>query len=150
MSASTEQLDELLTYCTDFAKLLLKDVGDFYPFGAVIGSDGKLTTVGGLDGSERPAPQDIYCLLVDRFKARALDGSIIAAALAANVDIPSKFKPPTPDGIRISLESSIFSRFIYIPYSVKKRGIFTKSFSVTFFEPISVEINHSFFVGSNA
>lgn len=37
MSVPPEKLHELLTYCMDFAKTMLNDSGDFYPFGAVLG-----------------------------------------------------------------------------------------------------------------
>lgn len=34
MGVSAQQLHELLTYCIDFARTMLEDSGEFYPFGA--------------------------------------------------------------------------------------------------------------------
>ena len=127
---------------------MLNDSGEFYPFGAVLGNDGKVKAVGGYDGNEHPNPQDIYRLLGEGFVASARDGSIEAAALAANVNIPVEYSPPTPDGLRVHLESTDFSRFIYVPYRISKQGLFKKSIKAEFFEPIAVQIQPTIFVGA--
>ena len=145
MTASPEKLHELLTYCIDFGKTMLNDSGDFYPFGATLSPDGQVAAVGGYDGTDKPAPQDIYRLLGEAFASGAADGSLVAAALAANVSIPTEYNAPVPDGLRVHLESKDFSRFIYIPYAVKKQGLFKKSFSVTLFEPIAVQVGPTMF-----
>jgi hypothetical protein len=151
MSVPPEKLHELLTYCIDFAKTMLNDSGDFYPFGAVLGKNSEIKAVGGYDGNEHPNPQDIYRLLGEGFIASAKDGSILAAALAANVNIPADYSAPVPDGLRVHLESTGYSRFIYIPYRVTKQGFFKKSCVAEFFEPFSVETHPAFFSGqSNA
>jgi hypothetical protein len=148
MTASPDQLHALLTYCIDFAKTMLSDSGEFYPFGANLGQDGQVRAVGGYDGNERPNPQDIYRLLGESFVSNAREGSITAAALAANVNIPAEYSPPVPDGLRVHLESADLSRFVYVPYRVTKRGLFKKKFEVEFFNPIPVETPPSIFTGA--
>ena len=150
MTATPEKLHELLTYCIDFGKTMLTNSGDFHPFGATLGPDGKVTAVGGHNGEERPAPQDLYRLLGEAFTSSASEGSISAAALAANVNIPNEYESPSRDGIRVLLESKDFSRFVYIPYSIKKQGIFKKSNLVTLFEPFSVQLGPGIFKSANA
>lgn len=145
MIATPEKLHELLTYCIDFAKIMLNDSGEFYPFGATLDSNGTVQAIGGYDGNERPLSHDIYRLLGEAFCANARDGSIAAAALAANVNIPAEYEPPAPDGLRVHLESHEFARFVYVPYVVTKQGFFKKTRHVEFFEPIAVEINPAFF-----
>lgn len=147
MSVAPEKLHELLTYCMEFAKVMLTDSGEFYPFGAVVGLDEEVKAVGGYDGNEHPRSQDIYRLLFESFVASATEESISAAALAANVDIPAEYSPPAPDGLRVHLECAGFSRFIYVPYQVTKQGMFKKARKVEFFEPIAVQISPSIFVG---
>ena len=105
--------------------------------------------VGGYDGNERPKSQDIYRLLFESFVAGASDGSVAAAALAANVGIPADYSPPAPDGLRVHLESADFSRFIYVPYRLKRQGIFKKGRKVEFFDPIPVQIRSSIFAGEH-
>ncbi|USJ02142.1 hypothetical protein MUG10_08565 [Xanthomonas prunicola] len=145
MSASPEKLYERLTYCIDFGETMLTSDGEFHPFGATLGLDGNVTAAGGYNGEENPAAQDIYRLLGEAFTSSATEGSIAAAALAANVDIPLEYEPPAPDGIRVLLESRGFSRFVYIPYVNKRHGLFTESNSITLFEPIAVEVGPSIF-----
>lgn len=147
MSVSPEQLHELLKYCMEFAKTMLDDSGEFYPFGAVLGVDGKVRAVGGHDGSEKPKAQDIYQLLGESFAAEARQGTIRAAALAANVNIPAEYAPPAPDGLRVHLEDEGFSRFIYVPYVLQTRGLLKKRLVTEFLEPIAVQIPAAFFSG---
>jgi hypothetical protein len=56
-------------------------------------------------------------------RSQFLKKEIVAGAIAANVDIPAKYQPPFPDGVRVHLECSGFSRFIYLPYRVSSSGI---------------------------
>lgn len=146
MTTNPGQLHELLTYCVDFAKLMLNDSGEFYPFGAVIGTEGKLKAVGANDGNEQPNPQDLHNLLGATFKAQATNGEIIAAAMATNVNIPPAYESAYPDGIRVLLESNDYSRFVYFPYRLSKSGIFKKKISLAVSEPFSVAVPGSFFV----
>lgn len=145
MNATPEQLHELLTYCLDFAKVMLDDSGEFYPFGAVLRPDGKVGAVGGFDGHEHPNPQDIYRLLEAGFIKEIQDGSIVAVALTTNVNIPTNYEAPAPDGIRVHLESSDFSRFIYLPYRITKQGLFKRKLKTEVLESFAVQISPSFF-----
>lgn len=138
MTASPEKLHELLMHCIDFGEVMLADSGEFHPFGATLGLDGAVAAVGGYNGEEHPAAQEIYQLLSGAFTSSANEGSIAAAALAVNVNIPAQFDPPAPDGIRVLIESGDVARFIYIPYVVEPRRS-GGGYSVTLLEPFSVE-----------
>jgi hypothetical protein len=140
MAASPEQLHELLKYCMGFAKIMLEDSGTFYPFGAAIGTDGRLGGRGGYDGEEHPEPLDIYELISGGLTRDVQAGSVLAIALAANVDIPSEYDPPSPDGLRVLLETEGYCRFIYVPYVLVKKGIFTKPTIANFSEPFAVDV----------
>ena len=131
--------------CIEFGKTMLEDSGTFYPFGAEIRSDGQLQAIGGYNGEEHPDPREIYKLLAQSFAAKAKSGEILAAGLAANVDIPAEYEPPYRDGLRVWLEGEGFARFIYVPYRSEKRGLFRKGFNVIMAEPIAVEIGPGWF-----
>jgi hypothetical protein len=139
VAASPEQLHELLKYCMDFGRTMLEDSGEFYPFGAVMGADGQLKAVGAYDGNEMPNPQDIYQLLSDALTADLRAGNVVAIALAANVNIPSTYKSPSPDALRVQLETEDYSRLIYVPYTLSKRG-FKKTTTANYGEPIPVDV----------
>lgn len=139
MPASPEQLHDLLQYCMDFGKMMLEDAGEFHPFGAAIRVDGELVAFGGYDGNEHPDPEDIYQLLVDALAADARAGGALAIAIAANVNIPAGYKSPSPEGLRVQLETESYSRFIYVPYTLAKKGLFKRTTIANYGEPISVD-----------
>ncbi|MBC3881923.1 hypothetical protein H8K35_10455 [Undibacterium sp. LX40W] len=145
MAATPEQLHALLLHCIDFSRTMLEKSGEFYPFGGTLSTDGKVCAVGGDNGEEHPKPQEIFLLLAEAFSSSAQKGEILGAALVADVNIPSHYAPNYPDGVRVQLESEGFSRFIYIPYKIKKSGILRMSRQVEMAEPFSVEIEPSFF-----
>lgn len=129
MNVPPEKLHELLTYCTEFAETMLKDSGEFYPFGAALDSDLKIRAVGAHNGDEHPAPGELCRILGDTFIGQARSSEIAAAAIAC-------------DG---------FSRYIYVPYSVSVKGLIKKSRSIIFYEPIAVGIDAQIFkVDENA
>ena len=150
MPVSEQQLHELLMYCINFARTMLEGSGAFYPFGANVTADGKLGAVGAHDGEEHPEPQQLYRILVEAFTSGARNGELLAAALAANVSIPARFSSPVPDALRVHLESSGYSRFVYVPYRLSRQGFLGKKTVVEFSEPFSVEIHPTFFVSTNA
>ena len=69
-------------------------------------------------------------------RSQFLKNEIIGAAIAANVNVPPQYQPPFPDGIRVLLECSGYSRFIYLPYRLSNQG-------VRYGEFITVEVNPS-------
>jgi len=145
MSATPEQLHELMKYCMDFARTMLEDSGDFYPFGATLSTQGVVAAVGGYNGEERPAPIEIYQLLGESFLSGAARGEHSGVALAANVNVPAEYASPFRDGLRIHLESQGYARFIYVPYKLGTTGLFKKRRVVEFLEPFSVELSPTFF-----
>jgi len=145
MTATPTQLHELLTYCMDLAQILLRDAGEFYPFGAVLSPEGKVVAVSGSDGNEHPKAQDIYDLLTEAFVSKAKSGKIFGAALAANVSVPEQYKSPSRDALRVHLETEGYSRFIFVPYEITKSGFLKRTSAITLHEMFSVEVSPVFF-----
>jgi hypothetical protein len=145
MTINPEKLHEALMYCVDFAKTMLRDAGEFYPFGAAVGSDEKVRAVGVSDGNEHPNSRDLYRILEDALFAGATDGRIVAAAIASNVNIPPEYSAECSDGIRVQLEAGDYSRYVYFPYRLTKSGLFKKKIDVAVFEPFAVERSPSIF-----
>lgn len=150
MAASPEQLHELLMYCIEFARMMLEEAGTFYPFGAVLSSDGKVGGVGGSTGEQRPQPQDVYKLLTGAFVNGARSGQYSGTALAANVTIPVQYSPAFPEGLRVHLESAEYARFVYVPYKLGGNGMLGKKRLVELSEPFAVEIKPRVFGGTGA
>jgi hypothetical protein len=116
------KLQELLEYCVGFAKQMVESHGAFHPFGAVVESDGTLTAVGADIGEEHPQGAAVFQFLQSAMRARFQKREIIAAAIAADVNIPPQFEPAYSDGIRVLLACAGYSRYIYLPFRVKTGG----------------------------
>ena len=141
MPASPEQLHAAFSYCMDFARHMLEDSGESHPFGAKVDESGQVGAVGGLiEGEEHPKGQDVYALLMQRLRAELADGRSVAIAVAANVNIPDQYSPRHKDGLRVTLESAGYSRFIYVPYRLKRAGLFDSKRKVELTQPFSVEL----------
>jgi hypothetical protein len=110
------RLQELLNYCLSFGRHMLANSGQFYPFGAVVDQNGKLSGVGGNTGEEHPKVADVFRLLRDGMRTQFAERSIVAAAIAINVDMPPEFNSPHPTAIRILLECANYARIVYVPY----------------------------------
>ena len=112
------KLEELLNYCTGFAKQMVEAHGAFHPFGAVLVPSGTVTAVGADIGQEHPNGVDVFRFLQSAMRSQFQKREIVAAAIATDVNIPPQFKPTFPDGIRVLLECAGYSRYIYLPYRV--------------------------------
>ena len=145
MVASPEHLNSMVQYCLGFAEQMLSNAGAFYPFGAVLNAQGIVESFGAYDGDEHSSSQDIYLLLVNGMRARSNDGDIIGAAIAVDVNVPTQFESPHPDGVRVTLEADGYSRYLYFPYEPAKKGLF-KKVGPKFAEPFAVETNPEIFV----
>lgn len=122
LSVDPKRLEELLTYCLDFAKEMLARRGAFLPFGASLRRDGQVCAVAGFAG-DPATPLEVHEVLHRGLRADFEKGVIVAAALATDVTIPGEYSPDFPDGIRVHLECAGYSRFIYTPYRIQRQGL---------------------------
>jgi hypothetical protein len=87
------ELDQLLNVALEFAQKMLKEHGEFYPFGASMGMDGKISMDGTTTCREHPPSQDLLDLLPESYTQRANTGVLRAAAICADERVP----PPGSD-----------------------------------------------------
>jgi hypothetical protein len=187
-----ENMSKALAYCLDFAQLMLKDGGEFYPFGAIVSPGGEIVAVAGWsqededaladDGADeegadegpssddrltalvspsdaglpadasqradgRPKPAEMLAVLTEELAEDAADGRIEGAALAVNVNMPAAANSPWPDGIRVRLEGPGYSRLVYVPYQIRKAGLFGRRREVVLGDAYSVDTAPEVFVG---
>src|SRR5947209_15890054 len=82
---SRPDLNELLPVLFEFAQLMLRRAGEFFPFGAAITNDGQIQSVGGYTGDEHPPSQEVIDLLVAAFQRDAAAGKLRAAGICLDV-----------------------------------------------------------------
>lgn len=112
--------------------------------GAVIRADGKLAAVAADIGEKHPHGAELVQFLQGALKAQFDAGQIVAAAVAADVNIPPTYGARFPDGIRVLLEAPGHSRFVYLPYRVAKPGFLRRlskaELDCEFGDSISVDV----------
>jgi hypothetical protein len=84
----------------------------------VLLSSGTVTSVGADIGEEYPNGADVFRFFHGSMRARFQNREIVAASIAADVNIPPQYQPTFPDGIRVLLECPGYSRYVYLPYRV--------------------------------
>lgn len=79
---------DLFQFALGLAKKLLGERGSFYPFGCVMGPDGKIELLGGFTGDEHPEAKEIRDLIEGAIRSAALEG---AKAALVGVDAREVF-----------------------------------------------------------
>jgi hypothetical protein len=119
-----EDAERLMNEAVPFAKKMLEDYGEFFPYGAYIKPGGEIVQVGASDeDTDHPKSKDLLYVLRDSFSAMAKVGECIATAMVFNVvvDLPSTHSKS--DAIQVCLEHSDgYSAEVFFPYAVADDG----------------------------
>lgn len=115
--AERDELDALLNSLLPMAQEFLRTRGEFYPFGAALGSDGQVSLQQGYDGNEQPDSQGLIDLLTAGQRADAAAGRIRAAGICYDVRMRGQDGRPT-DAVAVSLEHRDGDTvMVVLPYS---------------------------------
>jgi hypothetical protein len=98
-----KQLENLLGAALPFAQQMLKEHGEFFPYGETMGPDAKYTSVAGYTGDEHPKSTDVIALLKKGFRKDGAAGKIIASALVYDVRIVPPGCTDKSDAVAIDL-----------------------------------------------
>lgn len=113
------QCEELLDSALPFAKKMLAEYGEFYPYGATLQSNGKIGSVGGYKGEEHPPSQSIIDFLRQAFRTQASEKTIIASALVYDVRTVPPGQSQKTDAIAVELDHrDNYSMVVYFPYVI--------------------------------
>jgi hypothetical protein len=115
-------LDHLLNVALEFAQTMLKQHGEFYPFGASMRTDGTVSMDGATTGDEKPPTQELLDVLAASYAKRANTGGLRAAAVCADVRVPPPGSETKTDAIQVELEHANGEAVtVFLPY---KKGWF--------------------------
>jgi len=93
------ELDGLLNAVLPFAKEMLSEYGEFFPYGAGLAADGYVTLVAGDPGTgEQPEAADVLAVLYSTLWARS--DEFVATAAVSDV----RLQEPDTSAIRVELE----------------------------------------------
>ncbi|MEO8033548.1 MAG: hypothetical protein ABI837_03900 [Acidobacteriota bacterium] len=114
---STPELEHLLNALLEFARLMLDEQGEFFPFGAALKEDGLIHSVPVDLAKERPTTHEVLDTLIAAFKEHAQDDAVRAIGICTDAHILM------PDGIRESDAISVQlehrrgeSLVVFLPY----------------------------------
>lgn len=97
-------LDALLNDLLAFAERMLREQGEFYPFGGSITADGERISVGAKGSSDHPPSRELIEIMTDAFRRQAAEGKIRAAGICFDVRVVPPGQPDKTDAIELSLE----------------------------------------------
>jgi len=76
-----QDYDALLNALMPFAEQMLKQHGEFFPFGAAVSTAGEVTAHATYDGNELPPSEEVIASLTKVFQGEAREGKIRAAGI---------------------------------------------------------------------
>ena len=132
MPTPKEDAEELMKSTLPFAKQMLKEHGEFYPYGGYMTPDGKITDAGGkIEGTDHPESQPIIDLLRKNFQAKARNGELKATSLIFDVRIKPPGEEEKTDAIQVCLDHRDgYSVEVLFPYKIANGELlFGKTFA---------------------
>jgi len=107
----------LMNEAIPFAKRMLREHGEFYPYGYVMSSSGEIALKAGYDGTEHPKSQTIIDLLIAGFKKDAAAGRVKATALVYDIRVIPPGAAEKSDAIAVALDHrDNYSVVVVLPY----------------------------------
>jgi len=118
-----EELEQLMNEVLPFAQKMLKDYGEFYPYGGFINSKGEIVFSGAHDGNEHPSSKDLIDLMTKAFQTAAKSGECRATAIMYDSRIIPPGSTQKSDAIAINLDHADgLSIIVFLPYQIKEKG----------------------------
>ena len=118
-----EEVEELMNAVLPFAKKMLSEHGEFYPYGGAVNSNGEIIHMMSGDGDEHPPSQKLIDLLIESSRAQAKAGEYRATAIVFDVRVKPPNSDQKTDAIQINLDHADgLSIAVFLPYQVKGKG----------------------------
>jgi hypothetical protein len=121
MTEKNQDLQILLNMVLPFARPILEEHGEFYPFGAFVDRDGRTQMLSADASTEHPAPVAIVGLLTEALQAKAQRGECRAVAICYNGRTKIQGKSTT-DAIIVHLERDSLYMEAAVPYTLSEDG----------------------------
>jgi hypothetical protein len=133
MASSKIDAEKLMNELLPFAKQMLKENGEFYPYGGYMDKDGKITHVGAkIEGTDKPTSQPLIELLIQQFQEKARRKESSCFGIVFDVRIVPPGETDKCDSIQVCLDHvDGYSAEVFFPYQINGEGelIFKKTFA---------------------
>nr|HEV7954860.1 hypothetical protein [Candidatus Acidoferrales bacterium] len=118
---TTKRESEILLFgILPLAKKMLKEYGEFHPYGGYLDCEGKIVEVGVDDpDTEYPKGRDLVYVLKSRFREMASANECKAVAVVFNVIVTLPDSENKSDAIQVSIEHvDGYSAEVFLPYRI--------------------------------
>ena len=120
MQTAKQDVEALMNDGVSFAEQMLRDHGEFLPFGRAMKTDGEIVHLAGYNGVEHPPSQEIIELLNDDFRSAARQGKYKATALFYDVRLGQGDGGDKSDAVAVALDHrDEYSVVVYFPYALQ-------------------------------
>jgi hypothetical protein len=121
MESPKTDCETLMSAVLPFAKRMLDENGEFYPFGAAMRADKSIVSVASYDGQEHPQSIDVINSLKKIFVAGGANGEFMATALISDIRVTLPSDSTKSDAISVSLDHQEgYSVVVFFPYKLEK------------------------------
>ncbi|MGH8020201.1 MAG: hypothetical protein ACREIA_18370 [Opitutaceae bacterium] len=124
-----QEVEKLMNDLVPFAKRMLSERGEFYPFGGYVKREGGIVHVGAEQvGTDQPKSADLFLLLKQSFQEKARNDECRATAILADVRIVPPGSSQKSDAIQVSLDHKDgYTAEVFYPYRRENGGIVYES-----------------------
>jgi hypothetical protein len=120
-----EESETLMNAMLPFAEKMLKEYGEFYPYGGYMKPSGEIVDVGAdVPDTEHPKSKDLIHVLRSSFQemARAKQCKAVAIVFEVAVELPCSHQKS--DAIQVCVEHvNGYSAEVFFPYQIVKKKI---------------------------
>jgi hypothetical protein len=119
MMSAKADCEALMNAALPFAMMMLREQGEFFPYGGVMRPNDEIVYVAGYDGRERPPSLGVIRLIKSALVDGANDGAYKATALVYDVRVSMSDGSRKTDAIAVSLNHRDgYSVRVMFPYTI--------------------------------
>jgi hypothetical protein len=120
-----EEAEQLMNSLLPLAEKMLRDYGEFYPYGGYMRSDGTIVDVGASElHTDRPQSKELVKMLQDSFRQMARDDKCKAVAIVFDVVVQLPNSDRKGNAIQVCLDHvDEYSAEVFLPYEVLNHEI---------------------------
>lgn len=119
MTTSKAECQDLMNAALPLAHQMLRENGEFFPYGAALTKDGEIVNMGAHDGREQPPSADVIRLLKQAFVMGAKSGDYQAAVLVCDTRVILPSTGEKSDAIAVYLDHrDDYSVVVLFPYQL--------------------------------
>jgi hypothetical protein len=127
-----QDAEELMGVLMPFAEKMLREYGEFYPFGGYMKPDGSIVQVGAADpDTDQPKSKDLIYVLRTSFQDMARTNQCKVVAVVFDVAVPLPESTRKSDAIQVCIEHADgYSVEVFFPYQlIANEVVYGKTFA---------------------